>query len=330
MAVPTEPIDTIQRLGERPKQGASSPPLATLTVLYPQPGELQLTGQNGKENGGDVRVPPLVHRPELAPQSESATNEQTLHWGRDQGDSAGASRAVMSRRSCTGFFHMFDHLDGSDEIEGPDWIVDWRAQIDSVKPHSCAEPDYVATCGLDRPYLTRQPDGESPASAPRSRCSTTSEGLEQELHHPVVQAGIGTLGKLHADRRVPCLSVLILLEEGLGGVAIVSPRRREGVSKRCAWNPTGGDVMTDVLLVSPPLVVETPGGGCTSNEGEIAGLDELLDRVSDDPAERQRRAWAGREVVRRRCSMKAVVSQLDGLLRVVAAAHPSDHSPKRP
>ena len=61
------------------------------------------------------------------------------------------------------------------------------------------------------------------------------------------------------------------------------------------------------------------GGGWTFDEGDVRGLAELLDRVAGDPAEGQRRADAGRQVVRQRFSMEAVVSQMDGLLRNVVA-----------
>jgi len=79
-----------------------------------------------------------------------------------------------------------------------------------------------------------------------------------------------------------------------------------------------------------PLVVDTTGGGWTFEEGDVRALASLLDRVAMDPVERERRAVAGEEVVRRRFSMRAVIAQLDGLLGDVAAVGSDRLQPGEP
>lgn len=95
------------------------------------------------------------------------------------------------------------------------------------------------------------------------------------------------------------------------------------------WEEQFGRVLVEALQCGVPLigartgeipwVVDTTGAGWTFEEGDVRGLASLLDRVAVDPVERERRALAGQEVVRRRFSMQAVVAQLDNLLRDVAA-----------
>jgi glycosyltransferase involved in cell wall biosynthesis len=93
------------------------------------------------------------------------------------------------------------------------------------------------------------------------------------------------------------------------------------------WEEQFGRVLVEALQCGVPVigartgeipwVVDATRGGWTFDEGDIAGLASLLDRVAVDPVERERRARAGQDVVRQRFSMRAVVSQLDALLRDV-------------
>jgi len=94
------------------------------------------------------------------------------------------------------------------------------------------------------------------------------------------------------------------------------------------WEEEFGRVPVGALRCGVPVIragtgdipwgVDTTVGGWTFEEGNVRALASLLDRIAMDLVERERRALAGQEVVRRRFPMQAVVAQLDGLLRDVA------------